>query len=199
MPQGQFGSRSPAIPSHMDDNQKIVISGQRRGPRREDQVLKKEESNQFMERMASQVGPAYILAMIAGGFYGGLQIPPAKARRTTRLLINTYINNIGKNSSRFANNTAAAVLLYVMTGKAINWIFLEEFEDFGMNTTVQNIVYGGAAGAIYKSTRGFKPMMLSASLGAILSLSYHYVWSKGFFNLATVSNGMHWGNVEAKC
>ena len=76
----------------MDDNQKIVISGQRRGgARREDNILKKEESNQFMEKMASQVGPAYVMAMFAGSVYGGLQIPPAKARRTTRLLINTYI------------------------------------------------------------------------------------------------------------
>ena len=122
----------------MDDDSKIVISGQRRGgrsARREDHVLKKEESNQFMEKMASQVGPAYILAMAAGGLYGGIQVPPAKARRTTRLLINTYINNIGKTSSRFANNTAAAVLLYVMTGKMINWVFLEEIEDIGLNIT----------------------------------------------------------------
>ena len=88
-----------------------------------------------MEKMASQVGPAYVIAMGVGSLYGGMQVPPAKARRTTRLLINTYINNIGKTGSRWANNTAAAVLLYVMTGKAINWIFLEEIEDFGMNKT----------------------------------------------------------------
>ena len=151
-----------------------------------------------MERMASQVGPAYVLAMAAGGIYGGFQVPPAKSRRTTRLLINTYINNIGKTSSRFANNTAAAVLLYVMTGKMINWVFYEEIEDFGMNKTAQNILYGAAAGALYKSTRGVKPMMLSACLGAVFSLSYHYVWSRGLFNLAAKSNdGMHFGSVAA--
>lgn len=184
----------------MDDNQKIVISGQRRGgARREDNILKKEETNQFMEKMASQVGPAYVMAMFAGSVYGGMQIPPAKARRTTRLLINTYINNIGRTGSRFANNSAAAVLLYVMTGKAINWVFLEEIEDFGMNKTVQNIMYGGVAGAIYKSTRGFKPMILSACLGAVFSCTYHYVWTRGVFNLADKSNnGMHWGSVASK-
>lgn len=55
--------------------------------------------------------------------YGGLQRPPAKARRTTRLLLNTYVNNIGRTGSRFANNTAAAVLLYVLTGKFVNFVF----------------------------------------------------------------------------
>lgn len=179
----------------MDDDSRIVISGQRRGgARREDHVLKKEEANQFMEKMASQVGPAYIFAMAIGGIYGGIQVPPAKSRRTTRMLINTYINNIGKTSSRFANNTAAAVFLYIMTGKFINWVFLEEIEDFGMNKTAQNILYGGAAGAIYKCTRGFKPMMLSTCLGAGISCTYHYVYTRGMINLAEKSNtGMHFG------
>ena len=71
----------------------------------------------FMEKMASIVGPSYVLALFGGAFYGlTLGVPP-KARRTTRILLNTYLNNVGKTSSRFANNTAAAVLLYVFTGK----------------------------------------------------------------------------------
>lgn len=149
-----------------------------------------------MEKMASQVGPAYIIAMFVGAGFGAIQSVPAKNRRTTRLMVNTYINNIGRNSSRFANNTAAAVLLYIMTGKSINFFFLEELEDFGSNKDVQNVLYGGVAGAIYKSTRGKKPMMLSACLGALMSCSYHYAYTNGFFNLATKSNGMHWGNVK---
>lgn len=77
----------------------------------------------FMEKMASIVGPSYVLALFGGAFYGlTLGVPP-KARRTTRILLNTYLNNVGKTSSRFANNTAAAVLLYVFTGKLINFIF----------------------------------------------------------------------------
>lgn len=76
--------------------------------------------------MAAVVGPTYVIALLTGAVYGMTMVPPAKARRTTRILINTYLNNIGKTSSRFANNTAAAVLLYVATGKMINFLFHEE-------------------------------------------------------------------------
>ena len=152
-----------------------------------------------MEKMASIVGPSYVLALFGGGFYGATMVPPPRARRTTRILLNTYLNNIGKTSSRFANNTAAAVLLYVFTGKLINFIFQEELEDFELNTTMQNALYGGAAGAIYKSTRGFRPMILSTFLGAALGSGYAYAWKSGFFDIAT-SKGTneHFGNISQK-
>lgn len=59
------------------------------------------------------------------------------------------------------------------------------------------MLYGGLAGAIYKSTRGPKPMILSAVLGAGISQCYYYCWSNGFFDLSAKSNeaGMHFGKV----
>lgn len=126
--------------------------------------------------MASIVGPSYVLALFGGGFYGMTMVPPPKARRTTRILINTYLNNIGKTSSRFANNTAAAVLLYVATGKLINFLFLEELQDFKLNNLMQSALYGGFTGMIYKCTRGTRPMILSAFLGASIGSMYSYAW-----------------------
>ncbi len=181
----------------MDDSQKIII-GQRRGGRsRQDNLIKKEESSIFFEKMASLVGPSYVLALFSGGFYGLTMVPPPKARRTTRILVNTYLNNIGKTSSRFANNTAAAVLLYVGTGKFINFIFQEELEDYHFNAMMQNTLYGGAAGAIYKCTRGFRPMILSSVMGASIGCAYNYAWSKGFFDIAS-SKGTneHFGKIQ---
>ena len=104
-----------------------MLSQRRGGRDRSAHVVQREESSIFMEKMASIVGPSYILALFGGGFYGMTIPPPPKARRTTRILLNTYLNNVGKTSSRFANNTAAAVLLYIVTGKLINFIFQEEF------------------------------------------------------------------------
>ena len=90
------------------------------------------------------------------------------------------------------------MLLYCIVGRFINFIFLEELEDFGMNQTAQNLLYGGIAGAIYKSTRGTRPMILSAVMGACISQGYHYMWTKGMFDLSRKSNeaGMHFGNVK---
>ena len=138
----------------------------------------------FSERMAGLVGPSYIMAFISGGFIGLTQVPPAKARRTTRLLVNSYVNNIGKTSFRYANNTGAAVLMYLLTGKLINFIFKEEFDEFHVGEPFKNAVYGSCAGALYKSTRGFRPMVLSCVLGAAMGSGYAYAWQRGFFKLA---------------
>lgn len=150
-----------------------------------------------MEKMASIIGPSYVIALFGGAFYG-LSLPtPPKARRTTRILLNTYLNNIGKTSSRFANNTAAAVFLYVVTGKMINFIFKEELEDFNFNGTMQNALYGGAAGMIYKSTRGTRPAMLGAFIGATIGSGYSYAWQKGWFDLASSKGtNAHFGSIE---
>ena len=135
--------------------------------------------------MAAIVGPSYVCAMICGGCYGMTMSPPPKTRRTKRIMLNTYLNSIGKTSSRFANNTAAAVLLYVFTGKMINFIFQEELEDFRPSATLQSALYGGVAGAIYKSTRGFRPMILSTVLGATVGSLYSFAWTKGLLDVAS--------------
>ena len=58
---------------------------------------------------------------------------------------------------------------------------MEEFDDFGIGNTYKNSIYGGVAGAIYKSTRGVRPMCLGAVLGAGLGSSYAYIYKKNFF------------------
>ena len=171
----------------MDDNQKIVIGGSRRDRRQKNSYIKKEEDSFmfFQEKMAAIVGPSYVAAGVGGAFYGMTMRVTDRQRRTTRILLNTFMNNIGKNASRFANNTAAAVLLYVATGKLINFIFFEELEDLKISNLLQSGIYGGVTGAIYKSTRGFRPMMLSMFLGATIGCAYSYAWSKGLFSVIT--------------
>ena len=80
----------------------------------------------FVEKMSSVIGPSYTLAFIMGAGIGLTKIPPPKARRTYRLLVNNYLNNIGKTSSRFGNNVGGAIFLYLMIGKSLNFVFQEE-------------------------------------------------------------------------
>ena len=64
---------------------------------------------------------------------------------------------------------------------------------------MQNAIYGGAAGAIYKSTRGFRPMILSTVLGAAIGSGYAYAWKNGLFSMATATGtNKHFGNIAAK-
>ena len=50
-------------------------------------------------------------------------MPEARVARTKRLMVTSYLNNLGKTASRFGNNSAAAVLLFIITGKMINFVF----------------------------------------------------------------------------
>ena len=88
---------------------------------------------------------------------------------------------MGKSATRFGNNSAAAVLLYIITGKMINFIFVEEFDDFGIQNKYDNAIYGGVAGGIYKCTRGRRPMVLGALMGACAGSFYGYLWRNKFF------------------
>lgn len=169
------------VPAHMDDNEKIVIQASRGGRKKTTEQIERGEMSIFAEKMASLVGPSYVLAFGVGSVYGLTFTPDLKQRRTTRLLLNSYLNNVGKTASRFGNNSAAAVFLYIVTGKLINHIFLEEFDDFGIGNAYKNSIYGGFAGALYKSTRGVRPMCLGALLGAGLGSSYAYIYKNNFF------------------
>ena len=82
----------------------------------------------FFEKMASIIGPSYTMAFFVGGALGLTKIPPPKSRRTYRLLMNNYLNNIGKTSARFGNNVGAAIFLFMIVGKSINFVFEEELE-----------------------------------------------------------------------
>ena len=94
-------------------------------------------------------------------------------------MLNAYANNIGKTSARFGNNVGGAIFMYIMTGKMMNFFFLEELEE--LSVPMQSAVFGGLTGALYKSTRGRRAMALSTVLGAGIGSVYAYAWGKGYF------------------
>ena len=83
----------------------------------------------FTEKLSATIGPSYVASFFLGGLIGLTKVPPPKARRTTKLMINSYLNNVGKTSSRFGNNVGGAIFMYIMVGKAMNFFFLEELEE----------------------------------------------------------------------
>ena len=133
----------------------------------------------FTEKLAATIGPSYVASFFLGGLIGLAKVPPMKNRRTTKIMLNKYMNSVGKTSSRFGNNVGGAIFMYIMVGKFMNFMFLEELEDVSVPT--QNAVYGGLTGALYKCTRGRRAMALSSILGASVGSAYAYAWSKGYF------------------
>ena len=135
----------------------------------------------FTEKLSATIGPSYVASFFLGGLIGMTKAPPLRNRRSKKLMINSYINNVGKTSARFGNNVGGAIFMYIMMGKFMNFLFLEEFEELTyMTVPVQNAVFGAFTGALYKCTRGRNAMVLSSVLGASIGSTYAYVWSKGY-------------------
>ena len=107
----------------MDDNQKIVINQRMGGKKRELERIDRGGMTMFTEKLSATIGPSYVGAFFVGGMLGLTKTPPLRNRRTTRLMINSYLNNIGKTSSRFGNNVGGAILMYITMGKFLNFIF----------------------------------------------------------------------------
>ena len=76
--------------------------------------------------------------------------------------------------------------MYITMGKFLNFLFLEEFEDF-TNTSVQSAIFGAASGALYKSTRGPRAMVLASIMGAGIGSAYTSMWTKGYFRFNSVN------------
>ena len=95
-------------------------------------------------------------------------------------MVNSYLNNVGKTSARFGNNVGGAILMYITMGKFLNFLFLEEFEDF-TNAQAQSAIFGACSGALYKCTRGPRAMVLASVMGAGIGSAYHAAWDKGYF------------------
>ena len=141
-------------------------------------MQKQDGVGMFTEKMASVIGPSYVLAFFVGGGLGLAKIPPPKARRTYRLLVNNYLNNIGKTSANFGNHVGAAVLMYLLIGKSIDFIFREELENFSQPSKAA--FFGAVTGMVYKSTRGLRPMIFASVLGAGVGSLYTWAWEKGY-------------------
>ena len=137
----------------------------------------------FSQKVSGVVGPAYIATFFLGAGAGLFSPMNTRVRRSKRLMISSYVDNISRSASRYANNTGAAVFLFLMTGKFVNFVFLEEFEDFNVNSTVKTAIFGGLTGALYKCTRGTRPMLFGAFLGSTLGSVYAHAYQNGYLNV----------------
>lgn len=59
----------------------------------------------------------------------------------------------------------------------MNFVMQEELEN--VSEEARSALYGAMTGAIYKSTRGFRPIIFASLLGAATGSFYTYAWTKG--------------------
>ena len=71
--------------------------------------------------------------------------------------------------------------MYIILGKIVNFVFFEELEGFSESS--KSALYGSLTGVLYKSTRGYRPMIFASFLGAFCGYGYTTCWQRGYFDL----------------
>ncbi len=112
------------------------------------------------------VGPAFLFCGVYGFMAGIFQSARTLTfkNRPKKLIITSIINTVGKQSSWYANSGASLGLMYCLTKKTVNFIFEEDLQ--GMSDMNKQIVYGFVTGAMFKSTRGLMPALLTGTIVA---------------------------------
>ena len=146
----------------MYTEEKFTLRSKQRGS---DNLYIEGYGKRWGEKLTFTVGITYFVAATfglgMGVYYGNKAAAKHKQLRHYHIM-----TTIGKTATRFGNSSAAASLLYCLTGKSIDLIFEEELQDYGQN--IRNVIAGGVTGLLYKSTKGLRPMVIGSLTGAAL-------------------------------
>jgi len=114
-------------------------------------------------------GATYLIALTLGGTWGlieGLNKTPANA--PPRLKLNGVLNAVTRRGPFMGNSAGVLAMVYNGINSTVGYCR-------GKHDTANSILSGMLAGAIFRSTRGIKPMAVSAGIvGATAT-----VWSVG--------------------
>jgi import inner membrane translocase subunit TIM23 len=103
-------------------------------------------------------GTTYLVALTLGGAWGlaeGLKKLPADA--PPRIKLNGILNGVTRRGPFLGNSAGVLAMVYNGVNSTIGYYR-------GKHDTVNSVLSGAIAGAVFKSTRGLKPMALSAGL-----------------------------------
>ncbi|KAG0676838.1 Mitochondrial import inner membrane translocase subunit tim23 [Kluyveromyces marxianus] len=105
-------------------------------------------------------GAVYLLGLGLGGYYGffeGLKnIPP---NSPGKLQLNTVLNHITRRGPFLGNNAGVLALTYNLINSTIDSLR-------GKHDVTGSVVAGALTGAVFRSSRGLKPMAYSSALMA---------------------------------
>jgi import inner membrane translocase subunit TIM23 len=114
-------------------------------------------------------GTTYLIALTMGGAWGlaeGFNKTPANA--PPRLKLNGVLNAITRRGPFMGNSAGVLAMLYNGINSTVGYYR-------GKHDTANSIISGMIAGAIFKSTRGVKPMAVSAGIVSAAAAA----WSVG--------------------
>jgi mitochondrial import inner membrane translocase subunit TIM23 len=108
-------------------------------------------------------GVVYLTALMTGGAWGlveGLNRVPAGA--PPKLRINSVLNSVTRRGPFLGNSAGVVAMVYNGINSTIGYYR-------GKHEATNSVVAGALSGAVFKSTRGLKPMLISSGIVASIA------------------------------
>lgn len=126
------------------------------------------------EQLTYLGGMAYLTGAFVGGGMGVAEGVRASAGKASKLRINAVLNAAGKRGALAANSLGVLALLFSVTESAAhNYV-----ED---DTMWNYMVAGAASGALFKSTKGPRAVVIWAAGGAAVAVGAVYASRQGSY------------------
>ncbi|KAK4464383.1 Tim17/Tim22/Tim23/Pmp24 family-domain-containing protein [Cladorrhinum samala] len=116
-------------------------------------------SRGFTDDLCYGTGITYLTGLTLGGAWGLQEGLKKSAGQPPKLKLNTVLNSITRRGPFLGNSAGVVAIVYNCVNSYIG--YLRQKHD-AFNT----ILAGGISGALFKSTRGVRPMMISGGLVA---------------------------------
>lgn len=111
-------------------------------------------------------GAVYLMGLGLGGGYGFFEgLNHIEPNSPNKLKLNTVLNHITKRGPFLGNNAGVLALTYNLIGSSIDGLR-------GKHDHFNSILAGALAGAVFKSTKGLKPMGYAAGLTATAAAAW---------------------------
>mmetsp|Transcript_15530 Transcript_15530/g.17900 ORF Transcript_15530/g.17900 Transcript_15530/m.17900 type:complete len:190 (-) Transcript_15530:178-747(-) len=149
----------------------VAESSRRRSRDRDNLYLEGYTGYDWGDKLSFTVGITYFTAFSVGALKGIVEGFPKRWNLPKKLILNNFFNAVGRNSTRFANASAAASLMYCLIGGGLNFLLEDELAD--LTQMQKNIVCGMVTGGLYKSTLGIRPFVVGTALGGGASFLLH--------------------------
>lgn len=141
--------------------------------------LRLHTGGELERQLKNIVGPSFLFCGVYGFMLGLAQSARDLGKfknRPKKLIFTSVLNNVGRHSSKYANAGAALGLWYCISRRMVNFLFDEEIKD--LKDIEKQAVWGFVAGAMFKSTRGILPAMLTGTICASFCSGMSYLSNK---------------------
>lgn len=133
-------------------------------------------SRGFADDLCYGTGITYLSALTIGGAWGMQEGLRRSAGQAPKLRLNSTLNAITRRGPFLGNSAGVVAIVYNFFNSGIGYLR-------GKHDTFNSVLAGGLSGALFKSTRGLRPMAISGGIvsGVALVWAVSWLWLGAMF------------------